>query len=67
MLRGVPKPESCQTSFARPKSFDFQFSSSTALSWITLVYEGVFGAWPPSSSIVAQLCGEIPRYAKAQA
>ena len=67
MRRGVPKPESCQTSFARPKSFDFQFSSSAALSSIALVCEGASGAWPPSSSIVAQLCGEFPRYVGAQA
>ena len=65
--RGVPEPESCQTSFVRPISYDFRFSGFVALSLISLVYEGVSGVWPPSSFKLARLCGVLPRYAGAQA
>ena len=65
--RGAPEPVPCQTSFARSISFDFRLSRFVALSSISLVYEGVFGVWPPSSFILARLCGVLPRYAGAQA
>ena len=67
MPRGAPWPGSCHSSFVRSRSFDFQVSGSLAQSSISLVYGGVSGVWPPSSFIVARLCGVLPRYASSQA
>ena len=67
MPREAPWPESCHSSFVRSRSFDFQVSGSLAQSSISLVYVGVSGVWPPSSFIVARLCGVLPHYAASQA